>query len=159
VKNDPIIAKFIVTSLKDPASFEPLSYTWGDASITKEIDVDRQACSITRNLFSALQDLRKQTESRFLWVDAVCIDQEDNEKKSHQVGFMHHIYAGSHNCLIYLGDFLDVGFTEVEAEDTLNVIGMVLDHQSRELRMSTKRIAEGIHAFMNSEWWQRFWTI
>lgn len=59
VKNDPITAKFVVTSLKDPASFEPLSYAWGDASTTKEVEVDGQACLITRNLFSALQNLRK----------------------------------------------------------------------------------------------------
>ena len=159
MKNDPITAKLIVTSLKDPISFEPLSYTWGDACITKEIEVDKQVCSITRNLFSALQNLRKQTESRFLWVDAVCINQEDNVEKSYQVKSMHHIYAGSHNCLIYLGDFLDVGFTEVEAEDTLNVIRTLLDGESREFRVSTKRIAEGMDAFRNSEWWKRFWTI
>jgi hypothetical protein len=159
VKNDPITAKFVVTSLKDPAPFEPLSYAWGDASTTKEVEVHGQPCSITRILFSALQNLRKQTESRFLWVDAICIAQEDNEEKSSQVGSMHHIYAGSHNCLIYLGDCLDVGFTEVEAEDTLDAIRMLLDGQKGEFRVSTKRIAEGIHAFMNSEWWQRFWTI
>jgi hypothetical protein len=92
-------------------------------------------------------------------VDAICINQEDNEEKSYQVESMYHIYAGSHNYLIYLGDYLDVGFTEVEAEDTLSVIRMLLDGQKREFSVSTKRIAEGIHAFMNSEWWQRFWTI
>ncbi|KAK4169651.1 heterokaryon incompatibility [Cladorrhinum sp. PSN259] len=59
---------------------------------------------ITANLFSALQHLRHVSENRVLWADAVCINQEDVDKKTVQVALMGTIYSTCTRVLIWLGE-------------------------------------------------------
>jgi hypothetical protein len=62
---------------------------------------------VTQNLFSTLQHLRLPDHDRALWVDALCINQADDDEKSRQVDQIRRVYAGS-NCtervLVWLGD-------------------------------------------------------
>jgi hypothetical protein len=48
--------------------------------------------SVTNNVYRILQDLRLEREKRYLWIDAVCIAQQDPEEKSLQVALMRFIY-------------------------------------------------------------------
>jgi hypothetical protein len=59
--------------------------------------------SIGANLSWALLHLRKPHEEIRLWIDAVCINQEDNEEKSWQVELMASIYAQATTTIIWLG--------------------------------------------------------
>jgi hypothetical protein len=54
------------------------------------------------NLFHALRALRLQDRERVLWVDALCIDQENTDEKGHQVGQMRNVYVGT-NVIVWLG--------------------------------------------------------
>jgi hypothetical protein len=55
--------------------YEALSYTWGDATVLHALQCsnDKSYLQITTNLRDALWDLRLETQSRLLWVDAACI--------------------------------------------------------------------------------------
>ncbi|KAG7294405.1 hypothetical protein NEMBOFW57_004476 [Staphylotrichum longicolle] len=59
--------------------------------------------TIGSNLSWALIYVRKPDEEVRLWIDAVCINQEDAVEKSWQVGLMAHIYARATTTLIWLG--------------------------------------------------------
>lgn len=48
--------------------------------------------SVTKNLHAALLRLRLEQEPRTLWVDAMCINQDDVAEKSFQVALMSDIY-------------------------------------------------------------------
>ncbi len=69
--------------------------------------VDDQASThhttIGSNLSWALIHIRKPDEEVRLWIDAVCINQEDAVEKSWQVGLMARIYAHATTTLIWLG--------------------------------------------------------
>lgn len=41
---------------------------------------------------------------RFIWIDSICIDQENDAEKNVQISFMRHIYKEAKNVLIWLGD-------------------------------------------------------
>lgn len=58
---------------------------------------------ITRNLDDALRKLRLKKESRYLWVDAICINQEDVHERGHQVRLMRAIYKNAKATLIWIG--------------------------------------------------------
>jgi hypothetical protein len=86
--------------------YEALSYTWGSDSDAQPclISIDGSEFRVTKNLYSALQVLRSTDGDRVLWVDAVCINQNDNEEKSWQVEIMRTIYLRAQGVIIWLGE-------------------------------------------------------
>jgi hypothetical protein len=84
-------------------SFQALSYCWGDATITEDIFVNGHVFHVTVNLAQALRSLRNYDASRVLWVDAVCINQQDPKEQGAQVAMMWDIYASASSVIIWLG--------------------------------------------------------
>ncbi|KAI2465775.1 heterokaryon incompatibility protein-domain-containing protein [Annulohypoxylon bovei var. microspora] len=84
--------------------YEALSYVWGDASVTRTITVNDESIDVTKNLENALRDLRRTDgKLRILWVDALCINQQDNEERTQQVRQMDMIYKDAREVLVWLG--------------------------------------------------------
>ena len=65
----------------DTHSFEAVSYTWGDASVLKHVVVNDRLIAVTTNLNSFLRHRRESAEPAKLWIDAICINQEDISEK------------------------------------------------------------------------------
>lgn len=60
---------------------------------------------VTTNLESALRQLRKEKQMRTLWIDALCIDQKNDDEKRAQVQRMDRIYANATSTTIWLGGY------------------------------------------------------
>jgi hypothetical protein len=91
--------------------FDALSYVWGSPvdSVTAEIFEGRSSSTlpITTNLASAIRHLRLADSSRPMWIDAICIDQENIEERASQVRLMTEIYASADRVLVWLGEQSD----------------------------------------------------
>ena len=93
-----------------------LSYTWGPPVIgidaVAQADYDRQQDSrcdghslfIGRNVYVALSQLANTYPGAYLWVDAVCINQDDGSERGAQVAQMGDIYANAERVIVWLGD-------------------------------------------------------
>ncbi|KAI1181880.1 HET-domain-containing protein [Nemania serpens] len=100
-------------ALSDKPSYTALSYTWGrrieERFLKIRPDVKWMGKSvklpITDNLFRALSRLRRPIQKHVLWVDAVCINQDDIDERSAQVALMGKIYSNASSTAIWLGDF------------------------------------------------------
>jgi len=79
-----------------------------------QLHVELDSCQIrvTRNLHAALKRLRFSDRPRTLWVDAICINQADNEEKSHQIALMGEIYGKTTRGIIFLGEELEADQNE-----------------------------------------------
>ncbi|KAK4061994.1 uncharacterized protein Triagg1_10157 [Trichoderma aggressivum f. europaeum] len=86
------------------ARFDALSYVWGSPAVTGEITCNNRRRNVGRNLYDALERLRLPDEERVLWIDALCINQADNQEKTQQVRLMGEIYSKAHRVLIWLGN-------------------------------------------------------
>lgn len=84
-------------------TYEALSYTWGDPTRTKTITINDQKVAVTTNLYDALLHLRDPEKDRILWVDALCINQQDAFERTHQVAKMSVIYQKAWAVVIWLG--------------------------------------------------------
>jgi hypothetical protein len=73
------------SSLDSCPSYEAISYVWGDANITVPIRLHDTTRSVTTNLGLALRYMRLVEEESVIWVDALCINQENNTEKTYQV--------------------------------------------------------------------------
>jgi hypothetical protein len=60
--------------------------------------------SITQNLESAFRRLRNNSSTRLLWVDQLCINQEDPEERSRQVRLMGSIYQKASRTVVWIGE-------------------------------------------------------
>ncbi|KAH6671956.1 heterokaryon incompatibility protein-domain-containing protein [Halenospora varia] len=107
-------------SLDDKPDYVALSYTWGDPQDTEIITVEQSLVSVTRNLHSALEHLRYDNTDRVFWIDALCINQSDNEEKGWQVQLMREIYQRATSVSIWLGP---ADATSDKVVDFLNVLG------------------------------------
>ncbi|KAK3504442.1 heterokaryon incompatibility protein-domain-containing protein [Neurospora crassa] len=83
--------------------YEALSYCWGDSPQAYEITVNERKKHVNQNLHMALLALRQPDQDRLLWIDAICIDQDNHKEKGHQVGQMRQIYENAEQVLIWLG--------------------------------------------------------
>lgn len=98
-----IICESVVFSLFEEPKYEALSYVWGDLSNPHHITLDKTDFSVTANLYTALQFLRKPDAARTLWIDALCINQECVPEREYQVGLMRSIFSGAETVLAWLG--------------------------------------------------------
>ena len=93
----------MVVELDEAPDFEALSYTWGSTSDPVDILCDSQVVSVTQNLHGALLRLRRPDQTRKVWIDALCINQNDLDERSHQVSFMKDIYSRAKHVMVWLG--------------------------------------------------------
>ena len=105
---DPVRCNIITVNLMDEPEYEALSYTWatedGDDSLSRVVYCDGLLTTlpVTRNCEAALRRLRKLGLRRTVWIDALCIDQNNIAERNHQVALMGNIYKGASRVLIYL---------------------------------------------------------
>lgn len=90
--------------LTDTLDYEALSYTWGSRSDCTPTAVHGGEMMIRRNLLMALLALRRSDVPLPIWVDAICINQNDLTERNHQVWQMKDIYSKARLVNVWLGD-------------------------------------------------------
>ncbi|CAF9937775.1 hypothetical protein IMSHALPRED_000541 [Imshaugia aleurites] len=120
----------VLTKHKIP-QFEAVSYAWGSTESTVNIFIDEKnrkrrkflnyllqrpaikkseatrvtsfILSVTRNLATALRYLRYGDRARVLWIDAICVNQNNLTERSQQVERMADIFARANRVVAWLG--------------------------------------------------------
>jgi hypothetical protein len=133
--------------------YEALSYVWGNPTDgAKTILVDGTHLHITPNLEGALHCIRDRNNSRYLWIDPVCINQNDNHAKNHQVNLMSDIYSHANRVLVFLDSEDDCSevFDYFDAVSTAGRNGTLL--------LSPKDVSKLLLVFrrlFTKPWWPR----
>ena len=116
-ENDGLRGTLEVASLISPLSYYALSYVWGPfadpARCIKCSSADRKLCAdlpITTNCHDALTQIRRSYNRKWpsgssirIWIDAICINQNDDAEKAEQIPLMEEIYGKANQVLIWLG--------------------------------------------------------
>jgi hypothetical protein len=137
-------------STKGTHLYEALSYVWGDPKETLPIRVDGDQFPVTVKLHEALLRLRDRSIERIIWVDAVCIDQENSQEKEHQIQLMAKIYGQANRVIIWLGEAADDSDRAVEE---IRVAG-----GKKSTNSSNETIQRAIRALLGRVWFRRIWV-
>ena len=90
--------------------YDALSYCWSTGPAHDVIWCNAHELKISSALAAALRSFRPSLlqPPRFLWVDAICINQEDPEEKARQVQIMLTIFQKAKSVLVWLDDAHDL---------------------------------------------------
>lgn len=93
--------------------FTALSYMWGNPARINPIIADGRELGVTDSLLVFLREARRRRKAEddcsaafqgWIWIDAVCINQDDLIERAKQVVHMRAIYEEAESIIIWLGD-------------------------------------------------------
>src|SRR6266480_522213 len=101
--------------LNDAPPYFCLSYAWGTQKQVVPVQVDDQSLYVTPSLAVAMQRLQElnaedsasDTRVKWVWIDMICINQDDISERSEQVRLMGAIYSQAIRTLIWVGPEFD----------------------------------------------------
>lgn len=105
LESQPLIKSTIALE-EVPGLYEAVSYCWG-AAVKED-----QLLKVTENVLTLLQYLRKRVRIRKIWLDPMCINQDDIEEKSFQIELMDEIFSGAIKVHAWLGEPWDLEIVE-----------------------------------------------
>ncbi|KAF2671822.1 HET-domain-containing protein [Microthyrium microscopicum] len=126
---DAIRGAILIRDLDAPhhneeVSYKALSHAWKERASkkthgkdfvrSKTVFINDSPIEVTDNLLEALIVLRHSSSERVLWVDSLCIDQNNDAEKHHQVNLMRKIYRYAEEVIIWLGP--EISEEKLEAE-------------------------------------------
>ncbi|CAG9983724.1 unnamed protein product, partial [Clonostachys byssicola] len=152
---DNTFAELIETNLDHCCAYEAISYVWGSADKSHTLNIrGGSLIKITESLYHALKDIRYSAirdGPRYLWADGVCINQEDVDERSQQVGLMAEIYGSALKVITYVGqDTLDV-------RKGIELAKLLIAAQGESTAINSN--AKPLRDFLGRTWYTRMWII
>ncbi len=151
-----------------PVWYTALSYVWGDPTLVQTMTCNGKPFTITKTLELALRHLRRSDVSIVLWVDQICINQDDLQERSQQVVLMGTIYQRAWSTLVWLGEEAD---NSNDALDTLlatkDALQCYLDGRTPDVKDFERLFLPAFDSpkwlelgkLMSRPWFQRIWII
>lgn len=181
--DEPISCHLTIQFIED-GPYEALSYVWGKADIyTAQIRCQDNhdastagALTIGANLATALKAYRLPHTARRLWVDAICIKQQDVLERQSQVRMMGSIFRNANQVLCWLGAFQNPSVDEQVARVAITTLLQFNNDPNGELKKIQSLIHRGeqsvneadaeltrawhaIKTFFDLEYFHRAWII
>jgi hypothetical protein len=104
-----VVCTVSVWPLDTAPSYDAISYTWGDPALTVSITINGQTMVVRQNCEYVMQQwfTAKRSTSKYIWVDAVCIDQSNLKERGFQVTIMGKLYREAAQVLACVGPHSD----------------------------------------------------
>ena len=141
---------YTLESGKGTHLYEALSYVWGNPDKTVPILIGGHCFKVTKNLHAALLRLRNHYFERIIWVDAVCINQADDQEKARQIQNMVEIYGQASRVIIWLGEGTDD--SDQAFEDIRNAA------EDEVVTLLEKTNQKSILKLLERQWFRRIWV-
>ncbi|KAI0191533.1 heterokaryon incompatibility protein-domain-containing protein [Xylaria flabelliformis] len=160
-ENESVKSAEVDRVLERQIEYEALSWCWGTGEEVHAIRIEQNRevfkRKIRKELALALRYLRFPDKKRIIWVDSICIDQDNHKERSHQVQMMSRIYTRAKNVCIWLGTDDGDSYAAIKF-----IKSEVLDFKNLDTIYSDKKYAHKWRALMmlmQRPWFSRRWTI
>lgn len=182
---------YLFDELGDGKGYDALSYCWGDpedprplrvSSISNKTSSSGRAVTdyephrdgtllIQQSLRPFLEGLRRRRYNRFIWIDAICINQGSLEDKYNQIPLMRYVYEAAELVYVWLGEATAAEENAVLAMPTLNMDLRALPESHKLERTDpdsfeavgipapTQEVWRALSTIATRPWWSRLWTL
>ncbi|KAI6780866.1 Heterokaryon incompatibility protein 6 [Emericellopsis cladophorae] len=171
--SEPLVGTLTHEILPTSQPYEAISYVWGSDTRCSALHLtDAQTgksgtLPLTQSIHDALMRMRPHDESRRLWADQVCIDQDDITERGQQVKLMDVIYQSASHVLVWLGS--DEHGNAQEAKDMIIHLDQVFRDETRHAAFKRKHSLELGHRdaarwvplskLTQQPWFTRIWIV
>ena len=160
-------------SIQEMPVYKALSYCWTKEEAIFEIRMNEHAFWVRPNLHAYLKIMSEERHTCWIFIDALCINQEDIAERGRQVNLMCPIYGGAEEVIAWLNTPLDQWITEEDPnniEDLYDVL-QALCNSDKALSAAfgtEKRVTSTDSdtllstmsvAFLQTEYWSRVWIV
>ncbi|KAK4155843.1 heterokaryon incompatibility protein-domain-containing protein [Chaetomidium leptoderma] len=135
-------------------SYTAVSYTWGIGEASELIYLNGQTFHVRLNLWSCLYYLGQVTNHAgwtHLWVDAICIDQSNDDERDAQVRRMDKTYGNAECVSVWLG------LPKLEVPDQIVFPRHRLP--TKTLEVDAFDWCDHVGDLANRSYWSRFWVV
>lgn len=94
-------------AIDEAPKYIAISYTWGDVAVNSNILINGKRMNVRSNCEYVLRQTRPYIKDGYLWIDAVCINQNDNDEKSDQVAKMGEVFKKATQVFACVGEHKD----------------------------------------------------
>ncbi|KAI0530079.1 hypothetical protein GGR58DRAFT_494730 [Xylaria digitata] len=148
-----VLRKVSLDSINE--KFQAMSYVWGQDLKPFILKTRQGNIGLTAPLYFGLQRLRRENTSVLIWADAICIDQGNNEEKSHQIRLMPEIFKSAEQVCVWLGEEAE---NSDQAIKCLREIGARPD-QPPSSAFASEEDWDSINRFFGRPWFRRVWIV
>ncbi|KAF2468420.1 uncharacterized protein BDR25DRAFT_304884 [Lindgomyces ingoldianus] len=155
-----IKCEILHASLETPPHYIAISYAWGDASDTRRVILESVSIPVAASLHGALEALREKRETVLVWVDALCIDQQNRDERTQQVQMMTRIYSKADSVAIWLGpEADDSNLAAALLEEVASRADSVKDVKSLISAGVGKPDFAAVVSLFERDYWRRLWVV
>ena len=140
--------------------YEALSYHWGSGEASFKVKIYTEGFPgffrVRPNLHAALNQLRLRDRPRRLWIDAICINQDDNDEKNAQVSLMADVYSKAQSVCVWLGE------ATLDSDLALNFISRIVNLDDFDRLVADRRTPQewaALSSLMRMPWFSRRWVV
>lgn len=158
--DEPIQCQLTDVEFTQNTFYEAVSYEWGPRDRDKLIYLNGVPYMIRKNLYDALVHIRRSRWDRHLWIDALCINQNDISEKNCQLQMMGPIYSQAWDTLVWLGLARDDSDLAISHLNRIGLYGRgaaltLLGNEDKPYEKEMRAIV----ALCNRTYWQRIWVV
>ena len=150
--------------LRFAPAFEAISYTWDNQEPDNILVVDGQQLAVTKNAKRIVYDRATRLQSRWIWIDAICIKQDDVDEKNAQVAIMGKIYHSAVRVVVWLDNYGIDRWQALLALFLLAAVGRTTTPASASEKQKRKMIGtanmwRALEPLLTHDYWWRIWII
>jgi hypothetical protein len=99
-----VVCELSIWPINEAPPYIAISYVWGDPACVSTITINSSPVTVRTNCEYVLQQQASAADTcqYYFWLDAVCIDQQNETEKNHQVALMGKLYSAAmhvHACI------------------------------------------------------------
>lgn len=132
--------------------YEALSYAWDHVKPDQKpyILCSGLAYAVSPSVYQVLTRLRSPQQSRYLWIDFLCINQYDIQEKDIQVTNMFSVYLKAKRIIAWLGEPSKDSYLALRAITTRTDVEPCSPHEAR--------VQAGLRELYSRSWHRRTWV-
>lgn len=166
--DDEVNTELFAASIeRDIPDFKAISYVWDLKGPRKSITVNDDQFEISETVYILLKNLQcwsDATSGMNIWIDSICINQEDTSEKTAQIPLMKDIYTKASRVLVWLGDgdeCTDQAIAKIKSVDTWprSLKKTHTQDDINSLATFFASVLRGVNDVFGREWFRRTWIL